>query len=178
MGRAHLKISKIGYGRWEKNLMKKQAVSEGTVELQRKRKTCCSVQYEFVQLGTKHDFFVGSKFNFTLGSITRGINCSDGFWKETTNFEDNKMIYVFEGGKHFEIIREFSDDEMITTITVDDIKATKYYKRIPKSEIRETDHAGWWADVFNPACLKTFEMDLDKLTDEDDGKSTGNGKKT
>lgn len=87
-----------------------------------------------IKTGEEYEYHTDSTFKNSVFKFTPGVEFEnetlDGRKVQTViTFEgENKMIQVEKGEKKSEIIREFSDAELVATCTYDGVTSKRWYK--------------------------------------------------
>ncbi|XP_067626084.1 probable fatty acid-binding protein [Eurosta solidaginis] len=92
-----------------------------TVELRRDGDT-----YTFTTIST----FKTSVITFQLGKEFDEETLDGRKVKSIMTLDGNKLIEEQKGEKHVTIVREFSDSQLVTTITLNNIRCVRVYKAI------------------------------------------------
>lgn len=79
---------------------------------------------------TSQSTFKNTTITFKLGEEFQEETPDGRSVKTTITQDGNKLVQVQKGEKETTIIREFSDDEVKMTLTVDDIVCTRIYKAV------------------------------------------------
>ncbi|KDR16278.1 fatty acid-binding protein, muscle-like isoform X1 [Zootermopsis nevadensis] len=79
---------------------------------------------------TSQSTFKNTTTTFKLGQEFEEETADGRKVKSVVTQDGNKLIQVQKGEKETTIIREFNDDEVKMTLTVDDIVSTRIYKAI------------------------------------------------
>jgi len=79
---------------------------------------------------TSHSTFKNSTTIFKLGEEFEEETPDGRKVKAVITQDGNKLVHIQKGEKETTIIREFSEDEVKMTLTVDDIECTRIYKAI------------------------------------------------
>lgn len=77
---------------------------------------------------TSQSTFKNSTITFKLGEEFEEETPDGRKVKSLITQDGNKLIHIQKGDKETKIIREFSEDEVKMTLTVDDIVCTRIYK--------------------------------------------------
>jgi hypothetical protein len=88
----------------------------------------CYETYEFIEIGVDKTVFHPGHVD-CLPEYT----WSNGWQRTEIFFDGNKMVKIQNGNKQVVTVWEFSDQEMVMTVTVDHIVARKYYQRTHSS---------------------------------------------
>lgn len=77
---------------------------------------------------TSNSTFKNTVTKFKLGEEFEEETPDGRKVKSIITQDDNKLIHIQKGEKETRIEREFTDEEVVMTITVDDIMCTRVYK--------------------------------------------------
>ncbi|XP_018799053.1 PREDICTED: probable fatty acid-binding protein [Bactrocera latifrons] len=92
-----------------------------TVELKKDGET-----YTFTTTST----FKTSSINFKLGEEFDEETLDGRKVKSVITLEGNKLVQEQKGDKPSTIIREFTDSELVTTLTINGVKSVRLYKAV------------------------------------------------
>ncbi|XP_011204530.1 probable fatty acid-binding protein [Bactrocera neohumeralis] len=92
-----------------------------TVELKKDGET-----YTFTTTST----FKTSSINFKLGQEFDEETLDGRKVKSVITLEGNKLVQEQKGDKPSTIIREFTDSELVTTLTINGVKSVRLYKAV------------------------------------------------
>ena len=101
----------------------------------RKMGNSVSPTVELTKDGDNYTFTTTSTFktstiNFKLGEEFDEETLDGRKVKSVLKFDGNKLVQEQKGDKPSTIIREFNDSELVTTLTIGDVKSVRVYKAI------------------------------------------------